>query len=111
MTDTSEQAAKDRAQAQLTKAMADMVTQVSFAAVQLLSWSWLRKMLYAVTLVRCHPGQLSRVAKQHVQDHSAVCMALTQYVHACLSPDSCGRPTQLGDQKQPTFRSFAHTLL
>ena len=33
MTDTSEQAAKDRAQAQLTKAMADMVTQVSFAAV------------------------------------------------------------------------------
>ena len=29
MTDTSEQAAKDRAQAQLTKAMADMVTQVS----------------------------------------------------------------------------------
>ena len=28
MTDTSEQAAKDRAQAQLTKAMADMVTQV-----------------------------------------------------------------------------------
>ena len=61
MTDTSEQAAKDRAQAQLTKAMADMVTQVSFAAVQLLSWSCLRKMLYAVTL-----GQLSRVAKQHV---------------------------------------------
>ncbi len=37
MTDTSEQAAKDRAQAQLTKAMADMVTQVSFAAVQFLS--------------------------------------------------------------------------
>lgn len=29
MTDTSEQAAKDRAQAQLTKAMADMVTQAS----------------------------------------------------------------------------------
>ena len=28
MTDTSEQAAKDRAQAQLTKAMKDMVTQV-----------------------------------------------------------------------------------
>jgi hypothetical protein len=37
MTDTSEQAAKDRAQAQLTKAMADMVTQVSFAAVLFLS--------------------------------------------------------------------------
>ena len=37
MTDTSEQAAKDRAQAQLTKAMADMVTQVSLLLFQLLS--------------------------------------------------------------------------
>ena len=43
MTNTSEQAAKDRAQAQLTKAMADMVTQVSFAAVptpQSRCWLW-----------------------------------------------------------------------
>ena len=66
MTDTSEQAAKDRAQAQLTKAMADMVTQVSFAAVQLLSWSWLRKMLYAVTLVNCQelPSSMCRTTLQ-----------------------------------------------
>ncbi|KAL0041960.1 hypothetical protein WJX79_010367 [Trebouxia sp. C0005] len=34
MTDTSEQAAKDRAQAQLTKAMADMVTQGNIEAEQ-----------------------------------------------------------------------------
>ena len=36
MTDTSEQAAKDRAQAQLTKAMADMVTQVNITLCRLL---------------------------------------------------------------------------
>ena len=42
MTDTSEQAAKDRAQAQLTKAMADMVTQVSFAVCLLLTQDWLQ---------------------------------------------------------------------
>ncbi len=67
MTDTSEQAAKDRAQAQLTKAMADMVTQVSCAAVELLNLVLAAVILYAVTL-----GQLPHDLQDNLQDHSAI---------------------------------------
>ncbi len=107
MTDTSEQAAKDRAQAQLTKAMADMVTQVSFAAVNSSVKVLAAGMLYAVTL-----GQLPRIAKQHVlQDHSAILHG-TDSVYACMPESVTDAVVQYNLLiKQLSFRIFVQVLL